>query len=131
MQFWEFYAGDAVLATHMEASALGFQVRTFDLLSGWDFTKPSHQIMHTFMHTHYWPPTETAYPAEHDAAQPAEHELALQPQQALAEQQPRVYDDEQLDINRGILTRLQETQWSAAQRTVQRIHRNLGHPNQP
>ena len=33
-----------------------------------------------------------------------------------------------LDNNRGILTRLQETQWSAAQRTVQRIHRNLGHP---
>ena len=47
----------------------------------------------------------------------------------MAEQQPQVYDnDEQLDNNRGILTRLQETQWSAAQRTVQRIHRNLGHP---
>ena len=45
------------------------------------------QIMHTLMHAHYWPPTETAYPAEHEAAQPAEHEVVLQ--QALAAgQQP-------------------------------------------
>ena len=87
------------------------------------------QIMNTFMLTEYWPPTEEAYPAEHDAEQPAEQQVALQPQQAVAEQQPQVYDnDEQSDNNRGILTRLQETQWSAAQRTVQRIHRNLGHP---
>ena len=40
-QFWEIYAGDAILATKMQE--LGFKVRTFDLLSGWDFTKPAHQ----------------------------------------------------------------------------------------
>ena len=87
------------------------------------------QIMYDYMHNYYWPtPTEEAFPAEHDVLQPEGQ--ALVPQQAAAEQpQPPVYDDEeQLDNNRGILTRLQETQWSAAQRTVQRIHRNLGHP---
>ncbi|CAK9009019.1 Copia protein [Durusdinium trenchii] len=41
MQFWEIYAGDAILATKMQE--LGFKVRTFALLSGWDFTKPAHQ----------------------------------------------------------------------------------------
>ena len=59
----------------------------------------------------------------------AEQQIALQPQQAVAEQQPQVYDnDEQLDNNGGMLTRRQETEWSAAQRTVERIHRMLGIP---
>ena len=62
--------------------------------------------MNTFMLTEYWPPTEEAYPAEHDAVQQAEQQLALQPQQAVAEQQ-------EFDNNRGVLTRLQETKWSA------------------
>ena len=76
-----------------------------------DMCREWAQIMNTFMLTEYWPPTEEAYPAEYDTEQPAEQHLALQPQQAMAEQQPQVYDnDEQLDNNRGILTRLQETQ---------------------
>ena len=37
-------------------------------------------------------------------------------------------DDDQIGNNTGILTRLQETQLAAARRTVQRLHRNLGHP---
>ena len=37
-------------------------------------------------------------------------------------------NDDQIDNNRGTLTRLQDTQLAAARRTVQRLHRNLGHP---
>ncbi|CAK9032272.1 Copia protein, partial [Durusdinium trenchii] len=41
MQFWEIYAGDANLASAMQAK--GYVVRTFDIRSGWDFTNPKHQ----------------------------------------------------------------------------------------
>ena len=63
---------------------------------------------------------QTTFPAEHDISQPEGQ--ALVSHQAVAEQQPPVYDDEeQLDNNRGIVTRLQETQWTAVQRTMQRL----------
>ena len=61
--------------------------------------------------------------------------------QAAAEQEPEAADqnnrqllpfiepdDDHIENNKGILTRLQETRLSAARRTVQRLHRNLRHP---
>ena len=48
MQSWEIYAENAILATKMQE--LGFKVRTFDLLNGWDFTKPAHQANNTESH---------------------------------------------------------------------------------
>ena len=42
MQFWEIYSGNANLATAMAKK--GYKVKTFDILSGWDFTKPGSHL---------------------------------------------------------------------------------------
>ena len=76
-------------------------------------------ILHDFMQYDFWPEASSE-----DAEQ--EQEAADQSSSQLV---PFIEpDDDHIENNKGILTRLQETQLSAAKRTVQRLHRNLGHP---
>ena len=78
-------------------------------------------ILHDFMQHEFWPDTTTeAIQATAEAAAAEQTGTQVVP---FIEQ-----DDDQIDTNTGILTRLQETQLAAARRTVQRLHRNLGHP---
>lgn len=49
LKFWEVYSGDARLAEAMERG--GFNVRTFDVLNGWDFTSKAHRAR--FMREYY------------------------------------------------------------------------------
>ena len=73
-------------------------------------------ILHDFMQHEFWPDATTeAIQATAEAAAAEQTDTQVVP---FIEQ-----DDDQIDNNTGILTRLQETQLAAARRTVQRLHR--------
>ena len=69
---------------------------------------------------HYWQPEADQ---QHEHAQHAD-EQAIVPYDPAS----NTADEHERDANTGVLSRLNETTLSAATRTVQRLHRNLGHP---
>ena len=79
-------------------------------------------IIDNFMKQHYLPTTEQAYEGDDDEAAADNMQLDAAAEEAEHAEQPAEA------INTGILTRLQESTKQAAQRTAQRLHRNLGHP---
>ena len=93
-------------------------------------------IIHDFMQNHYNhqeqgfqlddgdddDPTDNT--DNHEAEQP-QHDQQLQ---AVPQHDQHIQPAQQPMPNTGILTRLQEQGKQAAERTVQRLHRNLGHP---
>ena len=81
-------------------------------------------IIDNFMKQHYLPTTEQAYEGDDDDDEAAADNMQLD---AAAEETEHAEQPAQAN-NTGILTRLQESTKQAAQRTAQRLHRNLGHP---
>ena len=66
--------------------------------------------------------------ALHQDTPDSPHEPQAADDEPTDEPQAAAEAEEQLTNNKGILTRLQEKHFAAAQRPVQRLHRNLGHP---
>ena len=91
-------------------------------------------IIDNFLHNYYLS-TESAYQGNEDEeGDETEEQQPAQPQHPdssphqLSERQSESAQPPGKATNTGILTRLDETNKQAAERTVQRLHRNLGHP---
>ena len=91
-------------------------------------------IIDNFLHNYYLS-TESTYQGNEDEEgdeteeqQPAQPQHPDSPPHQLSERQPESAQPPGNATNTGILTRLDETNKQAAERTVQRLHRNLGHP---
>ena len=84
-------------------------------------------ILHYYLQEHYWPNYEPES-AHHQDTPDSPHEPQAADDEPYDELQASAEAEEHFTNNKGILTRLQEQRFAAAQRTVQRLHRNLGHP---